>query len=116
VSPFKSLYPDDPITYSIRFVKPEIEEKYGEYVICDPATGTVTVKPAEGVVLPDEIKLEMVEFVGTAVTPKVKIETNTIFYFNNNPIHAETLNSDVTLALTDVNSISFFAYWSFSLK
>jgi len=116
VAMFKTLYPADSVTYSVRFVKPEVEEKYKEYVVCDPATGEVTIKPAEGVVLPDEVKLEMVEFIGVATTPKVTIETNTIFYFNNNPIHAETLNSDVTLALTDVNSISFFATWGSPIK
>lgn len=116
VNTFKTLYPEDEVVYSIRFINPEIEEKYGEYIVCDPVTGEVTIKPAEGVVLSDDIKLEMVDFVGVAQTPKVKIETNTIFYFNNNPIHAETLNSDVTLALTDINSISFFAYWSSSIK
>jgi hypothetical protein len=116
VTKFKTLYPNDEIVYSIKFVKPEIEEKYSEYVNCDPVTGLVTIKPAEGVVLPDEVKLEMVEFIVIAVTPKVKIETNTIFYFNNNPLYADTLNSDVTLALSDVNSISFFAAWFSYLK
>ena len=28
----------------------------------------------------------------------------------------ETLEADITLALTDINSISFFAYWSSSIK
>jgi hypothetical protein len=116
VTKFKTLYPNDEIVYSIKFVKPEIEEKYSEYISCNPYTGDITIKPAEGVVLPDEVKLEMVEFIGIAVTPKVKIETNTIFYFNNNPLYADTLNSDVTLALSDVNSISFFAFWAVIIK
>ena len=116
VNTFKKLYPDDEVTYSIRFIKPDIEAKYSEYITCDSVTGELMIKPAEGVVLPDDIKLEMVEFIGVATTPKVKVETNTVFYFNNNPLHAETLNSDVTLALTDINSISFFAYWSTFLK
>ena len=28
----------------------------------------------------------------------------------------ETLEADITLALTDINSISFFAYWCSSIK
>lgn len=116
LSHFKTLYPDDTITFSIKFIDPAIEAKYSEYIICDSISGEVTIKPAEGVTLPDDVKLEAVEFVAIATTPKVKIETNTIFYFNNNPLHADTLNADVTLALTDVNSISFFAYWSVNLK
>ena len=116
VTPFKTLYPDDEVTYSIRFIKPDIEAKYSEYIICDSVTGEITIKPAESVVFADDVKLEMVEFIGIATTPKIKIETNTIFYFNNNPLHAETLNSDVTLALTDVNSISFFAAWGSPIK
>lgn len=113
---FKALYPSDELTYNIEFLKPEIEEKYSNYIICDPVTGIITVKPADSVVLPDDVKLEMVEIVGIASTPKVKMETNTMFYFNNNPLHAETLNSDVTLSLTDINSISFFGFWMLELK
>lgn len=113
---FKTLYPDDVITFSIEFVDPAIEAKYSPYVICDPETGTITINPATGVTLAEEIKLEMVEFIGKGSTPRVTVVSNTIFYFNSNPDYADTLNSDVTLALTDINSISFFSYWSQSIK
>jgi len=113
---FKTLYPDDAVTYSIEFLDPDIEAKYSEYITVNSETGEVTIRPADGVVLDAETKLEMVEFVGIASSDKITVRTNTIFYFNNNPDHADTLNSDVTLALTDVNSISFFGYWGLLLK
>ena len=95
---------------------PEIEAKYGEYVSVNTESGEITIKPATGVVLDPDTKLEMVEFIGVAKSSRFTVKTNTIFYFNNNPDHLDTLNSDVTLALTDVNSISFFAYWSSPIK
>lgn len=116
LSDFRTLYPDDPITFSLEWVDPAIQAKYSEYVTINSETGEVTIKPATGVVLDADTKLEMVEFVGIASSNRVTVKTNTIFYFNNNPDHIDTLNSDVTLALTDVNSISFFAYWSTPIK
>jgi hypothetical protein len=86
-----------------------IETKYSPYVTVDSTTGVVTVSQATGVTFADDVKLESVEFVGIGTTSRVTVETNTIFYFNPNPDFDDTLNSDVTLALTDVNSISFFA-------
>jgi len=116
LSKFRTLYPDDPISFSIEFLTPEIEAKYGEYVSVNTESGEITIKPATGVVLDPDTKLEMVEFIGVAKSSRFTVKTNTIFYFNNNPDHLDTLNSDVTLALTDVNSISFFAYWSSPIK
>ena len=113
---WKAVYPDDLFVYSLSFLNPDIEAKYGEYVSIDSATGIITVSPATGVTLPSETKLEMVEFTGRAASSRVTIDTNTIFYFNSNPDHTDTLNADVSLALSDVNSISFFAYWGLLLK
>ena len=62
----------------------------------------------------------MIEFVGVGKTSKTTIKSNTIFYFHSNSwedeADYESLEADVTLALTDVNSISFFVTWSRSLK
>jgi len=44
------------------------------------------------------------------------MDSPTLFYFNANPDYADTQNSDVTLALTDINSISFFTFWAGGLK
>lgn len=114
------LYPADLPTYSITFVKPDIEAKYKEYVSIDSVTGLVSISTAKGVDLPADTKLEMVEFVGHGQTSKVKLSTNTNFYFHSSSWNSEednaTLEADITLALTDINSISFFAYWSSSIK
>ena len=111
-----TLYPDDVPVYSIRWIDSAIEAKYSPYVVLDSATGIITISQATGVTFADDVKLESVDFVGVSTTSRVVIESNTIFYFNPNPDFDDSLNSDVTLALTDINSISFFAYWKFSLK
>jgi len=111
-----ALFPDDAPVYSITWIDPAIEAKYSPYVAINSATGIITVSQATGVTLADDVKLESVDFVGVATTSRVTLETNTIFYFNPNPTYDDSLNSDVTLALTDVNSISFFFYWGDSIK
>ena len=62
----------------------------------------------------------MVEFIGIGKTSRTMIKSNTIFYFHSNSweneADYESLEADVTLALTDVNSISFFTVWNRSLK
>jgi len=114
------LYPEDKPVYSISFIDPDIEAKYKEYFTLDTATGIVSIETAKGVVLPADTKLEMVEFVGHGQTSRVKLSTNTNFYFHSNSWNdqdqLDTLTADVTLALTDVNSISFFAYWARNIK
>jgi hypothetical protein len=112
---FKSIYPDDQIVYSLEWTDPAQEATYGQFVTLDPVTGIVVIeKPT--VTLPEETKLVMISFVGIATTPKIKVKTNTIFFFYNNPLYQDTLQSDITLALTDVNSISFFGTWNNPLK
>lgn len=112
---FKTVYPNDPLVYSIEWTDPAQEPVYGPFVTIDPVTGIVTIdKP--NVTLPEETRLVMVSFVGVVTTPKVKVKTNTIFFFYSNPLYQETLQSDITLALTDVNSISFFGTWNNPLK
>jgi len=114
------LYPEDKPVYSITFLDPDIEAKYKEYTSVDSATGVVTIQTAKGVVLPADTKLEMVEFIGHGQTSRVKLSTNTNFYFHSNSWNDSDLNdslqTDITLALTDINSISFFAYWARNIK
>jgi hypothetical protein len=112
---FKTLYPDDQVVYSIEWLDPVQEAEYGSFLSIDSVTGVVTIsKPT--VALPEETKLVMVKFIGVASTSRIKVKTNTIFFFYNNPMYQETLESDITLALTDVNSISFFGTWANPLK
>jgi hypothetical protein len=93
-----------------------MEAKYGSYISIDSASSRLTIAPATGVTLPEATELEQVSFSARVSTSRVVMDTTTLFYFNANPDYADTQNSDVTLALTDLNSISFFTYWSSSIK
>ena len=114
------LYPEDKPVFSLEFLTKEIEDKYSKHVEIDSATGIVKINTAKDIVLPADTKLEMVEFIGIGKTSRTTIKSNTIFYFHSNSWNSDeaydTLEADVTLALTDVNSISFFATWSSNLK
>jgi hypothetical protein len=112
------MYPTDTFTYTLEYPDSAVEAKYSPYITVDSATGIVTIvqAPRDVVVLPDDVKLDEIEFIGVATNSKVAVRSNKLFLFNSNPTHADTVNDDVTLALTDVNSISFFGYWSTPLK
>jgi len=120
LSKWKKLYPNDEFTYSIEFLDESIKAKYNEYIDVDSVSGSVKIETAKGVLLPADTALEMVEFKALATSVKAKVESNTIFYFHSNSWNDQeaydSLEADVTLALTDVNSISFFANWGSSLK
>ena len=62
----------------------------------------------------------MVEFIAKATTSRVTVASNTNFYFHSNSWNSQadfdTLDTDITLALTDINSISFYAAWGRSIK
>jgi|694.fasta_scaffold104270_3 hypothetical protein len=110
---FKNTYPNDTLTFSVEMLPDSVD--YAQFVTCDPVTGLVTIdKP--NLPLPEETRLKMVNFIGVAESSRVRMTSNTIFFFVSNPLYADTLHSDVTLALTDINSISFFATWTNSLK
>jgi len=119
-SKFLKLYPDDKPEFSIEFLKKDIQEKYSKYINLDPVTGLINIATAKDIKLPADTKLEMIEFVGVGKTSKTTIKSNTIFYFHSNSwedeADYESLEADVTLAMTDVNSISFFVTWASSLK
>jgi hypothetical protein len=110
---FNSIYPNDKIKYSIELAPDSVE--YAQFFVCDEDTGLVTITKPD-LDLPEETRLKMVNFVGIAENSKIKMVTNTIFFFVSNSLYADTLSSDVTLALTDINSISFFATWANPLK
>jgi hypothetical protein len=109
----KTLFPDLPIEYSVEIAEDSIE--YAPFFSCNSETGIVTITKPD-LPLPEETRLKMVNFTGKATIGPVVMLTNTIFFFVSNPTYADTLQSDITLALTDINSISFFAYWSGCLK
>jgi hypothetical protein len=109
-STVKSVFPGDVLTWSIVWDDPALEATYSQFVSVDPTTGIVTIyKPTTQ--LPAETKLKMVQFKVRGTTPRIKIESPSLFFFDLNPAYAETQASDITLALTDVNSISFYGTW-----
>ena len=116
IEAFTTLYPDDAPVYTVHWDNAEIEAKYSEYVNVMPETGIMTIRPAAGVTLPEATSLEQVQFTARITTSRIVMESTAIFYFNSNPDYADTQSSDVTLALTDINSISFFVNWGGSIK
>jgi len=116
VETIHEMFADDTPVYSLVWNDADIETKYSPYVTIDSNTGEITIRPASGVTLDEATKLEQVEFVGRVATTRVTMDTNTIFYFNGNADYLDTQNSDVTLALTDLNTISFFTAWCGVLK
>lgn len=113
VTDFIAIFPDDAFSYSV--IVDDDNKEYAKFIKCDPVTGLLTIDKPD-IELPDDIVLQMVSFIGIAENAKVKITSNTIFFFYNNPLYDDNVDSDITLALSEVNSISFFAFWSVFLK
>ena len=110
-----TLFPDDVFTYSVEFDDPEIETNYSKFIHVNPVTGVMMIDPPN-VPLAEDEKLKMVSFKGVAQNSRVKMLTNTLFFFATNPNYADTLSTDITLALTETNSISFYAVWNTVIK
>jgi hypothetical protein len=116
ISSFKLLYPDDQITWSLVWEDAALEAKYASYINLDPVTGILTMNRPE-IELPEDTKLEMVSFKGQATSDKFVAKTTNMFFFNANPAYRDTMSqADVTLALTDTNSISFYSTWYLIIK
>jgi hypothetical protein len=116
ISGFKLLYPDDQIVWSLVWEDAALEAKYASYINLDPVTGILIINRPE-IELPEDTKLEMVSFKAQASSDKFVAKTTNIFFFNVNPAYRDTMSqSDITLALTDTNSISFYATWYLIIK
>lgn len=112
----KTIYPDEQFTWSLVWDDPVLESKYSPFLTLDSSTGMLTLNRPD-VALPEDTKLEMVNFKGRVTCDKLTATSANIFFFHVNPTYRETLQqSDVTLALTDTNSVSFYATWFFSIK
>lgn len=112
---FKKLFPEENFVFSCEFNDPDVGLVYQNYMNLDTVTGLLKIsKPTN--TLPAETKLKMIEFKAIVSSNKTKQESNNIFYFHANPLYAETLESDLSLALTETNSISFYGFWNQSIK
>jgi hypothetical protein len=109
------VIPNDPLAYSVQWDDPALETDYSQFVTVNPVTGLFAIaKPTT--TLPAETKLKMVEFKIVGTNSVTKLVSPTLFFFHLNPSYSETQESDVTLALTDTNSISFFGFWGPFIK
>lgn len=112
----KRLFPDDAIVWSLVWSDPSIEAKYSSFFDLNTTTGLLKISTPT-VQLPEDTKLELVQFKVRASSPKITAESPNIFFIHVNPMYKETLDqSDVTLALTNTNSISFYGVWTLSIK
>lgn len=112
---YKVVHPEDQITYSIEYYDDATKNDFGPFITIDSVTGQFSIAYPT-VSMSSDVKLKMVEFKGVAKTDRITLETNKMFFFYVNPLYKETWESDITLALTEVNSVSFFAFWGIMLK
>jgi len=112
----KTIYPDEQVTWSLVWDDAVLQSKYASFLSLDSVTGMLTLNRPD-VALPEDTKLEIVTFKAKVTCDKLSATSANIFFFHVNPSYRETLQqSDVTLALTDTNSISFYTAWFFSIK
>ena len=105
------IFNDVSTTWSLLWADPAIEAKYSNFFVLDSVTGLLTINEPD-VALPEDTKLEMVQFKAVSTTSRMTMTGPNIFFFHVNPSYKTTLDqSDVTLALTDTNSISFYSFW-----
>lgn len=104
----QTVFPDDPFTYSVVIDSDSLA--YEPFISCNSETGLFTIQKPTLEFEPD-VKLKMVKFIGVAENDKIKMTTYTIFFFDVNPDYESDIESDITIALTEVDSISFFQFW-----
>jgi hypothetical protein len=114
-SSWTKVLPDAPVTWSIKFLSPEVEATYSQYFEVKPETGMLGIhKP--NTTLPAETKLKIVDFIICATNGVVSAESCICFFFDTNPLYKSTQEGDITLALTETDSISFYSSWGIFIK
>lgn len=103
------VIPDATWTYSIEFENAEDEPTYSPFMSL-VATDIVVDKPT--VSLPAGETLKMVRFRLKAQCGLFEMYSPWMFFFHTDPSNTEDLGTEVTLALTETNSTSFFASWT----
>lgn len=105
----KKLFPDDDFIFSIELNEDSLE--YAPFISVNSETGLFTIEKPDLPFNEDE-KLRMVKFIGKAQNTKVSISSVTVFFFDVNPEYQDNIETDITLGLTGINSISYFGTWS----
>lgn len=112
---WRSLMPDLPITYELKFLNLEDEKIYKPFINLDSVTAMLTItKPS--VTFPESVKLKMIEFNVIATNGQITGESGVVFFIDTNPLYKDTIKGDITLALTETNSISFYSFWYTAIK
>ena len=96
-------------TYSVEFENAADEAIYLPYISLSGFDVTVN-KPAVSLTNGDKIK--MVRFRIHGESSLLTVNSPWMFFFHVDPDSTEDLTSDITLALTNINSTSFFASWA----
>lgn len=111
------VYPDNNLVWSLGWLDETTKNEYENCVTIDPVTGIVTITEPT-VALSENTKLKSVEFYGiaTSANGSIKMRTPVLLFFQTNPAYTDTIDSDITLALTEINSISFFQTWTQDIK
>jgi len=104
---------NEPIKYSVKLLD-ESQSKYLPFITMKD-NGECDIKYPR-FDMPEETKLVMVQFVIEAETSVMKLTSPVIFFYDTNYNYKTTAESDITLALTNVNSISFYLAWGSSIK
>lgn len=114
-SQWETVFPNEQIKWSFKFINSNDEATYKSCMTLDEVTAMLTITKPDAP-LSESVKLKMVEFKIYASNGKINAESGTIFFFHSNPLYKETQDGDITLALTETNSISFYAAWGRFLK
>ena len=110
------IFPDDHVVWALEWEDPAMQAKYEPFIELNSTTGMLKISEPN-VALPEDTKLELVQFKGVGTTSRLVITTPNAFFFHVNPNYKTTLEqSDITLALTNTNSISFYAFWLDDIK
>lgn len=97
-------------TYSIVWDDSALEADYASFVVIDSATGALTItKPT--VELDSSVILQLIRFKVHVATNSVSLTSNGLIFFYANPSFTGDVSTELTSALEDLNSQSFFAAW-----
>ena len=97
-------------TFTIVWDDASLQTKYAEFIAIDGTTGAVTItKPT--VALDPSVNLELVKFKVNVQTDSVTLTSTGLIFFHINPAFTGDVTTEVTSALEDLNSQSFFAAW-----
>jgi len=113
---WKKILPDFALNYAVDFVDPAQKAKYEKYVSVDQVTGILTITNPVDVILPETEKLVMVQLRVTMASQYTSLDAPMLFFLHTNKLFKATMQSDISLALTNTNSISFYGQWFYVIK